>query len=171
MPTDAARTPLEVRPRNWGHSGLACAREIIDGYKMQEETPTHTHISSHTKLPTITSTIMSLPTGSTTVSVKIIKAYDSLASPAGHTMWSPPAGGEVASQMFDGSGFSFLVEHPSGRRLIFDLGYRHILESTPPAIRTLMEAGIVVGDTKKDVTQQLVEGGIPLESIEAFVWR
>ncbi|KAJ7116054.1 beta-lactamase-like protein, partial [Mycena epipterygia] len=67
---------------------------------------------------------------------------------------------------------SFLIEHqPSQSRLVFDLGVRNDPENYPPAISALFAAGIYqVPSEFDDIGQQLEQGGIPLESIDAVIW-
>ncbi|KAF1952400.1 Metallo-hydrolase/oxidoreductase [Byssothecium circinans] len=49
--------------------------------------------------------------------------------------------------------FSFLIEHPSGRKLVFDLGFRKDFENYSPAIR-----------------DQLLRGGVKGADVEAVIW-
>ena len=68
--------------------------------------------------------------------------------------------------------FSFLIEHSSGRKLLFDLGTRKDWENFPPAILGLVKQpgwGIKV---EKDVAQILQENGIDAAggAIEAIIW-
>jgi glyoxylase-like metal-dependent hydrolase (beta-lactamase superfamily II) len=64
----------------------------------------------------------------------------------------------------------FLIKHPSGRTLVFDLGVRKDWGNAAPVIvKMIKEAGFDVG-SEKDVATILTEGGVPLTSVEGIVW-
>lgn len=67
--------------------------------------------------------------------------------------------------------YSFLVEHPSGRKLLFDLGVRKDWGNLSPAtlgmIGQIRPAEI---DVKKGVREQLEEHGVSVSSIEGIIW-
>lgn len=71
--------------------------------------------------------------------------------------------------------YSFLIEHPSGQKLIFDLGLRKDIGASPPAILQSFVAeseksGVsVTVDT--DVASILTEASIDLNGIKAIIWR
>lgn len=67
--------------------------------------------------------------------------------------------------------YSFLIEHPSGRKLLFDLGIRKDWENLSPTILGLMEKlGPAKAEVKKDVREQLEEHGVSGSSIEGIIW-
>lgn len=67
--------------------------------------------------------------------------------------------------------YSFLVEHPSGRKLLFDLGIRKDWENLSPAILGLMEKlGPAKAEVKKGVREQLEGHGVSGSSIEGIIW-
>ncbi|ROW07542.1 hypothetical protein VPNG_07058 [Cytospora leucostoma] len=78
-----------------------------------------------------------------------IKGYDTVAAPV----------------------YSFLIEHPSGRKLLFDLGIRKDWQNAAPAVTThvnnVPNARVVV---KQGVREQLEEHGVPGSSIEGIIW-
>ncbi|KAF3767971.1 Metallo-hydrolase/oxidoreductase [Cryphonectria parasitica EP155] len=66
--------------------------------------------------------------------------------------------------------YSFLIEHPSGRKLLFDLGVRKDWENLCPVTVDMiknLEAKITV---QKDVREILEDNGISASSIEGIVW-
>jgi hypothetical protein len=71
--------------------------------------------------------------------------------------------------------YSFLIEHPSGQKLIFDLGLRKDIGASPPAILQSFVAeseksgASVTVDT--DVASILKEASIDLNDIKAIIWR
>uniref|UniRef100_A0A8H7K5V9 Metallo-beta-lactamase domain-containing protein n=1 Tax=Bionectria ochroleuca TaxID=29856 RepID=A0A8H7K5V9_BIOOC len=66
--------------------------------------------------------------------------------------------------------FSFFIQHPSGRRLLFDLGPRKDVSNLSPIVtRRMSQAGWKVA-VKDDVPDILKQNGVPPESIENVVW-
>ncbi|KAH8698401.1 hypothetical protein BGW36DRAFT_460325 [Talaromyces proteolyticus] len=68
--------------------------------------------------------------------------------------------------------YSFLIENKSqNKRILYDLGLMKAWkEKQPPAILNQIEAANAVMDIKSDVTDQLVDAGIQLGSINAVIW-
>lgn len=68
--------------------------------------------------------------------------------------------------------YSFLITHPSGQRLLFDLSLRKDFQNLAPPFRDLCT------DPESDwkvyaphsVSDVLVENGVPLEEINAIIW-
>lgn len=66
--------------------------------------------------------------------------------------------------------YSFLVEHSTGRNILFDLGIRKDFQNcTPTMLKWLEKAGAPV-TVEKDVAQIIAENGLPPKDIEAIVW-
>ncbi|RFU72861.1 metallo-beta-lactamase superfamily [Trichoderma arundinaceum] len=66
--------------------------------------------------------------------------------------------------------FSFFIQHPSGKRLLFDLGVRKDWHNlSPTTAQRLAEAGWKA-EVSQDVPEILQENGISLESIETVIW-
>lgn len=66
-----------------------------------------------------------------------------------------------------------LIEHPSGRKLLYDLGCRKDWRKLAPAIGlpALVESDSVDElSVEKNVSELLQEGGLGLEKIEGVVW-
>jgi glyoxylase-like metal-dependent hydrolase (beta-lactamase superfamily II) len=66
--------------------------------------------------------------------------------------------------------FSFLIEHPSGRKLVFDLGLRKDYENLPPVIQKFLEDSRWAIEVRKNVSEILEEGGIETSDIESVIW-
>lgn len=66
--------------------------------------------------------------------------------------------------------FSFLVEHPSGRKVLFDLGVRKDWENMAPLLVAHAKAENWKISVEKSVAEQLEENGIDRKSIEAIIW-
>lgn len=67
---------------------------------------------------------------------------------------------------------SFLIEHPSGRKLLFDLGVRKDWENLSPATVNMLKAleTKVSNRYDKGVRAILEEHGVPGASIEGIIW-
>jgi len=66
--------------------------------------------------------------------------------------------------------FAFLVEHSSGRKLVFDLGIRKDWENSSPFITNMVKKygwGVKVD---KDVATILEENGVQTNEVEAVIW-
>ncbi|KAF7928488.1 uncharacterized protein EAE98_005544 [Botrytis deweyae] len=110
---------------------------------------------------------LNIPPSSTTVSVRIIDTTTHISgiplsefvSPAisGHTHLSIPA-------------YSFLIEHPSSRSLLFDLGVRKDWENLAPRITERIKNGGWKITVQKGVREQLEEHEVSAASIEAVIW-
>lgn len=68
--------------------------------------------------------------------------------------------------------FSFLLEHPSGRRLVWDLGIRKDFgNGYASSIRDYLPTTNYTIDTTFDVVDVLQRHGIEAVDIEAVIWR
>lgn len=67
--------------------------------------------------------------------------------------------------------FSFLMEHASGRKLVFDLGIRKDYQNYAPKIANYIPTTKYTIDVTKNVSDVLQENGIKGEEIEAVIWR
>ncbi|KAK3045635.1 hypothetical protein LTR09_012801 [Extremus antarcticus] len=63
--------------------------------------------------------------------------------------------------------YSFLIEHPSGRKILFDLGLPKDLETVPPAIRRVFD--IITPKIPKDASQVLSAGSVSATSIDSVI--
>lgn len=66
---------------------------------------------------------------------------------------------------------SFLIEHSSGRRLVWDLGIRKDWQNYAPTIANYIPTRNYTIEVTKNVVDVLEEGGVKGESIEAVIWR
>lgn len=66
---------------------------------------------------------------------------------------------------------SFLLEHPSGRKLVFDLGIRKDYNNYSPIIAAYLPTTSYEIQVEKNVSDILQEGGIALGHVEAVIWR
>jgi hypothetical protein len=105
-----------------------------------------------------------IPSSTATVEVKAIDG-GSLTITASFA-WKPVLPGH---ETFRATSYSFLVENKAkGKRVLFDLGLRKDLGWTPKIWNVVKD---VKFEIDKDVPTQLVEGGVPLESVDAVIWR
>jgi glyoxylase-like metal-dependent hydrolase (beta-lactamase superfamily II) len=66
--------------------------------------------------------------------------------------------------------YAFLVEHSSGRKLLFDLGNRTDWEKLPPMIVGYIRDHEWKINVEQGVADQLEEHGVSRKSIEAIIW-
>ncbi|KIW30535.1 uncharacterized protein PV07_06274 [Cladophialophora immunda] len=109
--------------------------------------------------------LLNIPSGAT-VSVKIIDATTTIKVPLSLQMGPKIIGHD---NLFCPA-YSFLVEHPSGRKLLYDLGTRKDLENLSPSIVSMMSAPGWDFKVEKDVAEILEANGVSTESIEAVIW-
>ncbi|KAI9738398.1 MAG: hypothetical protein M1834_008901 [Cirrosporium novae-zelandiae] len=109
---------------------------------------------------------LGIPSSEATVNVRIIDSTarvrvpkDMFLSPkiSGHTHVNCPT-------------FSFLVEHASGRRILFDLGGKKDWTNLAPVVVKQLTAVNATITIEKNVVEILEENGVKAESIEAIVW-
>lgn len=114
---------------------------------------------------------ITFPPSTSTVSVKLLNAFDARFAAA--PVFGPaPASHSDESAPFFATAWCFLVEHPkSGRKVVFDLGLggREDLSELDPAMRDALESMDII--QVNEVAEQLVEGGVRLEDIDAVIWR
>ena len=111
---------------------------------------------------------LNIPPSSTSIDVKVIDVC-SIGNVATKALFMPPVPG---FDKFDGApSFVFLLEHPSGQKLLFDLGIRKDWENLDSAIvERLKEHGYRV-DVEHGIAEFLDEAGVGKESINAIIWR
>lgn len=108
-----------------------------------------------------------LPPGETTVSVRMIDP--TRFGPADMSRFMGPMV-ENLGRPDMGCSLSFLIEHPSGRKLVFDLGIRKDPENLAPKVSSYLPSTGYTIDSR-NVVDILEEGGIKGEEIEAVIWR
>ncbi|KAK4982336.1 hypothetical protein LTR66_009330 [Elasticomyces elasticus] len=106
-----------------------------------------------------------IPDGST-VKVSIIDGTSRFVLPM-FPFLSPEIEGK---NKLTGPTYSFLIEHSSGKKILFDLGVRKDWENyAPKIVSAIRENGWQVS-AEKDVACILQENGVDLKSIHAVVW-
>lgn len=113
---------------------------------------------------------LNIPPGSTAVTVSAIDSTLWLVGVPTEYFYNPPipSFGRVRSGCW-----SLLIEHPSGRKLLYDLGMRKDWEKLPPGcgLKEYMSQGTLQSlSAEKNVSEILSEGGMELEGIEGVVW-
>lgn len=115
-----------------------------------------------------TSKLFQVPAGDKAVNVKLINPV-SFGPSRLHRFMTPSIPG------FEGHStcpsFSFLLEHPSGRRLVWDLGIRKDFQNYSPKIAEYIPTTKYKIDAPKNVADTLEENGIPGKDVEAVIWR
>ena len=67
--------------------------------------------------------------------------------------------------------WSFLIEHPSGQKILYDLGVPKDLDSFAPIVCEHLKAQGWEVDVKEEVIDTLDKNGIAANDISAIVWR
>lgn len=111
---------------------------------------------------------LNIPPSSTSVSVKIIDVSTISNVPA-HALFTPPVPGYTVAR--DSPSFSFLIEHPSGEKVLFDLGIRKDWQNLAPEITERFKKVGHKPSVQKNISEVLDEAGIGKESINAVIWR
>lgn len=86
-----------------------------------------------------------------------------------HRFMAPPIPGMETHP--SNPSFSFLLEHISGRKLVFDLGIRKDYNNYAPKIAEYIPTTKYNIDVTKNVVDILREYGVKLEEVEAVIWR
>lgn len=110
---------------------------------------------------------LNIPPSSTSVTVKIIDVA-SVNNVPSHALFTPPVKGIDAHCA---PSFCFLIEHPSGKKVLFDLAIRKDWENLAPAITERFKKVGHQPVAEKNVSELLDESGIGKESIDAVIWR
>ncbi len=110
---------------------------------------------------------LKIPSSSASVKVQIIDTTSHIAGIDVTAFFDPVIPGYTEINC---PAYSFLITHPSGRKLLFDLGVRKDFENLAPRIVERMKAGNWQVTVQKGVREQLEEHGVKGESIEAIIW-
>ncbi|OCL06121.1 Metallo-hydrolase/oxidoreductase [Glonium stellatum] len=109
---------------------------------------------------------LNIPESSSTVKISVIDSTARLSLPFSHFL-TPTLKGK---ESIGGPAYSTLIEHPSGRKVLFDLGVRKDWENMAPIIvGTAKKAGWSI-KVEKNVAEILEERGLRTEDIEAVIW-
>ncbi|KAF7365237.1 Metallo-beta-lactamase superfamily protein [Mycena venus] len=113
---------------------------------------------------------LGIPASDATVSVKafnVVTDMRAVSVPAGPMMQPIPAGRDA----FNAPVFAFLIENAAtGQRVMFDLGPRKDQENAAPPIPEWLKANYFSMPVERDITEQLVDHGVELQSISAAIW-
>lgn len=111
--------------------------------------------------------LFDIPTSSNTVTVRVIDTTAELTLDVGNIL-QPRVKGH--NQLLCPS-YSFLIEHESGRKILFDLGVQKNWEQLPRStVDYIKQFGWEV-KVEKDVPEILEENGYRRVQIETVVWR
>ncbi|KAK6378859.1 hypothetical protein LTS17_006562 [Exophiala oligosperma] len=108
-----------------------------------------------------------VPAGNTAVAVRMINPVNF--GPAILTRFVLPQVPHVEKKR-PGPCLTFLLEHPSGRKLVFDLGIRKDYQNYSPTIANYIPTTNYTIEVTKNVADILDENDIPISSIEAVIW-
>lgn len=112
--------------------------------------------------------IVDLPPGKETISVKMINPVNFGPSVIKRFMTPPVPGLETFKSA---PSLSFVLEHPSGRKLVWDLGIRKDYGNYAPRIATYIPTTNYDIQCEKNVIDILQEHGVEGKDIEAVIWR
>lgn len=113
------------------------------------------------------STPVKVPSGQTTITVKLINPVTFGPSILNRFMAPPVPGLETFDSVPSNC---FLLEHPSGRKLVWDLGIRSDYQNYSPKIAEYIPTTKYNIRRHGDVADTLSKGGTKLEQIEAVIW-
>jgi glyoxylase-like metal-dependent hydrolase (beta-lactamase superfamily II) len=108
-----------------------------------------------------------LPAGQQTITVKVINPVN-FGPAIIERFMTPPVPGLATFK--DSPSFSFLLEHPSGRKLVFDLGIRKDTQNYAPTIAKYLPSTNYDIQVTKNVVEILEDGGLKASEIEAVIW-
>lgn len=111
----------------------------------------------------------SIPPGNVVATVKIIDTHARIRNSSVSYLMGPPLQG--FDKMPVHPSLSFLIEHPSGQRVLFDLSISKDWRNYSPVVQALIEHHKWVLDVPSSVAEILEEHGVSLDSISHIVWR
>jgi len=109
---------------------------------------------------------LKIPPG-TTVQVRVIDTTSNIKGIALAPFVEPEIKGH---KYLDCPAFSFLIEHASGQKLLFDLGVRKDHENLAPRIADRIANGGWKVTVKQGVREQLESHGVDGNDIDAIIW-
>lgn len=112
--------------------------------------------------------IVQIPPGREIIGVKLINPVNFGPAILNRFMAPPVPGLETFPTS---PSFSFLLEHPSGRKLVFDLGIRKDFNNYSPKITEYLPSTNYDIQVQKNVVDILEESGIEAKDVEAVIWR
>lgn len=109
-----------------------------------------------------------LPPGNVSLTVKLINPVN-FGPAILRRFMAPPV--EDLETFKTSPSLSFLLEHPSGRKLVWDLGIRKDYDNYAPSITGYLPTTKYNIEVQHNVADILVQHGVSLEEIEAIIWR
>lgn len=110
-----------------------------------------------------------VPPGTETVQVRIIDTTTRLRKiPLNLVMQPPMEGLRYISEM---PAWSFLIEHSSGQKLLFDLGIPKNWQLLSPSILQILNSSEAEISVEDDVIDILTKHDIPSDQISGIIWR
>ena len=113
-------------------------------------------------------TLFAAPPGEVAIKVRLINPVNFGPALVKRFMEPPVPGYEKKKP---GPVLTFLLEHPSGQKLVFDLGVRKDYQNYAPSIANYIPTTNYDIQIQKNVVEILEEGGIACTSINAVIWR
>ena len=108
-----------------------------------------------------------IPPGNKTVSVKLVNPVHFGPSIIGRFMKPDVPGFDRIESVPSNC---FLLQHSSGRNLVWDLGIRSDHQNYAPSIARYLPTTGYQFDHRGDVVDQIQRGGVKLEDVEAVIW-
>lgn len=111
-----------------------------------------------------------IPASTSTVTVSAIDSTTRFTNAATRFMWRPAIKG---FDLFTIGTWSFLIEHPSGRKFLFDLGLRKDWQNSAPALGLTKMSGSPIVESisvTHNVSEILTKGGVDTKGIEGIIW-
>ena len=108
-----------------------------------------------------------IPAGET-ISMKLINPVNFGPSKLSRFMEPPVEGFEGHASV---PSLCFLLEHPSGRKLVWDLGIRKDYTNYSPKIAEYIPTTGYTINAPKNLSEILEDGGVRLEEVEGVIWR
>ncbi len=111
-----------------------------------------------------------VPYSTATVQIYAIDTTSSLTATIAGSFWAPKIKGFTSVRF---PVWAFLIVHPSGRKLVYDLGIRKDWQNLARVhnLQGMLDAGFVSKvAVKDDVASILKAGGVRVEEIEALIW-
>ncbi|CAK7222655.1 hypothetical protein SBRCBS47491_004933 [Sporothrix bragantina] len=112
--------------------------------------------------------LVDIPKGSVPVTVRLINPVNFGPAIIKRFM-APPVPG-TDSWVSPSPSLSFLLEHPSGRKLVWDLGIRKDYENYAPSIANYIPTTGYKFEDLRNVADILEENGVKTSEIEAIIW-
>ncbi|KAM5352845.1 hypothetical protein ACJ41O_005567 [Fusarium nematophilum] len=108
---------------------------------------------------------LDIPHGKTTCIVSAIDTTCSITAPA-DTLVEPPIPGH---ELMNFPTVAFLIAHPTGKQILFDLGCRRDFWNLPDPISTVIDAKVPGIKVDKNLVDVLTQGGVDVGALDAAI--